>query len=204
MSRHPMLVRVGSGDFYENKIMRFNSNIQTARDGRLGDRLITSDHTNFGPRLGIAWSPTSKWTARIGAGIFYAQDTGNPRFDMERNFGGRLRDNTSADQPLTFERPFVKTGVIVSRPYVLANIHDRRTPMIEQYILNIQRELDSKTVLEVGYLGSQGHVWSIFGPSMKPCPDQLRMQPVSPTPNSGASRRWTAKRIPTTTPLTSK
>src|SRR5207249_3596573 len=80
MSRHPVLVRVGSGDFYQNKIMRFNPAIQTARDGRLGDRLITTDYTNFAPRLGISWSPGPKWTVRTGAGIFYAQDTGNPRF----------------------------------------------------------------------------------------------------------------------------
>src|ERR1700720_3316669 len=71
MSRHPVLVRVGSGDFYQNKIMRFDPAIQVARDGRLGDRLITADYTNFAPRLGIAWSPTSKWTVRTGAGILY-------------------------------------------------------------------------------------------------------------------------------------
>jgi hypothetical protein len=196
MSRHPVLVRVGSGDFYQNKLIRFNSAIQVARDGRLGDRLITTDYSNFAPRLGIAWSPTSKWTVRTGAGIFYSQDTGNPRFDMERNFGGRLRDNTSPEQPLTFERPFVRTDVIVSRPYVLANIHDRRTPMIAQYMMNIQRELDSQTVLEVGYLGSQGHHLEHFraineaipGPgsnqSRQPYPEFGRIQEVDGESNS--------------------
>ena len=196
MSRHPVLVRVGSGDFYQNKIMRFDPAIQVARDGRLGDRLITTDYTNFAPRLGIAWSPTSKWTVRTGAGIFYSQDTGNPRFDMERNFGGRLRDNTSGDNPLTFERPFVATGVTVSRPYVLGNIHDRRTPMIEQYMLNMQRELDSKTVLEIGYLGSEGHHLEHFraineaipGPgsvkSRDPYPEFGRIQEVDGEANS--------------------
>jgi len=196
MSRHPVLVRVGSGDFYQNKIMRFNPAIQTARDRRLGDRLITTDYTNFAPRLGISWSPGPKWTVRTGAGIFYAQDTGNPRFDMERNFGGRLRDNTSAAAPLTFERPFVATGVLVSRPYVLGNIHERRTPMIEQYMLNIQRELDSQTVLEVGYLGSQGHHLEHFrainealpgdGPnaSRQPYPEFGRIQEVDGEANS--------------------
>ena len=196
MSRHPVLVRVGSGDFYQDKIMRFNTNIQIARDGRLGSRLITSDYANFGPRLGIAWSPTSKWTVRTGAGIFYAQDTGNPRFDMERNFGGRLRDNASAQDPLTFEQPFSSTGVTVSRPYVLANIHERRTPMIEQYVLNIQRELDSNTVLEVGYMGSEGHRLEHFraineaipGPgsvkSRDPYPEFGRLQEVDGEANS--------------------
>lgn len=157
MSRHPVLVRVGSGDFYQDKIVRFDPAIQVARDGRLGDRLITTDYTNFAPRLGISWSPGGRWTVRTGAGMFYAQDTGNPRFDMERNFGGRRRDNTSADTPLTFQNPFVSHGRTVKRPYVLANIHDRHTPYSIQYMFNIQRELGQETVIEVGYLGSVSH-----------------------------------------------
>ena len=197
LSRHPVLIRAGSGDFYQNKIIRFNSAIQTARDGRLGPNLITTDYSNFAPRLGISWSPGSKWTIRTGAGIFYAQDTGNPRFDMERNFGGRLRDNTSASAPLTFENPFLAHGVTVSRPYVLANIHKRRTPIVEQYLFNVQRELDSHTVVEVGYLGSEGHFLERFrainealpGPgsvkSRQPYPEFGRIQEVDGEANSG-------------------
>ncbi len=196
LSRHPVLVRVGSGDFYQGKTMRFKDGIQVARDGRLGDRLITTDYTNFAPRLGISWSPGSKWTVRTGAGIFYAQDTGNPRFDMERNFGGRRRDNTSADSQLTFENPFFTKGRIVSRPYVLGNIHERRTPMITEYLLNIQRELGQQTVLEVGYLGSEGHRLERFrainealpGPgsakSRQPYPEFGRIQEVDGEANS--------------------
>ena len=194
--RHPVLIRVGSGDFYAGKTMRFKDGIQVARDGRLGDRLITTDYTNFAPRLGISWSPGSSWTVRAGAGIFYSQDTGNPRFDMERNFGGRRRDNTSADGQLTFENPFFTKGRIVSRPYVLGNIHERRTPMIAEYLLNIQRELGRQTVLEVGYLGSEGHRLERFrainealpGPgsvaSRQPYPEFGRIQEVDGEANS--------------------
>jgi hypothetical protein len=176
--------------------MRFANGIQVARDGRLGDRLITTDYKNFAPRLGISWSPGIRWTIRTGAGIFYSQDTGNPRFDMERNFGGRRRDNTSADSQLTFENPFFTKGRIVSRPYVLGNIHERRTPMIQQYLLNIQRELGHETVLEVGYLGSEGHRLERFraineaipGPgsvkSRDPYPEFGRIQEVDGEANS--------------------
>jgi hypothetical protein len=157
LSRHPVLVRVGSGDFYQDKVIRFADNIQVARDGRLGDRLVTSDFTNFAPRLGIAYSPTNKWTIRTGAGIFYIQDTGNPRFDMERNFSGRRRDNTTPDHPLTFENPFVSHGATIGNPYVLANIYNRRTPYSIQYLFNVQREFSAGTVFELGYLGSESH-----------------------------------------------
>ena len=91
---HPTLVRIGSGDVYEDTVLRFAPNIQVARDGRLGDRLVFDDKKNFAPRIGWAWNPSEKWSFRAGTGIFYMQDTGNPRFDMARNLSGRRRDNT--------------------------------------------------------------------------------------------------------------
>src|SRR5262249_16109100 len=76
----PLLVRIGSGYVYQDSVLRFAPNIQVARDGRLGDRLIFDDKKNFAPRAGWAWNPTPKWSYRAGTGIFYMQDTGNPRF----------------------------------------------------------------------------------------------------------------------------
>src|SRR5204863_6582088 len=104
-----------------------------------------------------------------GTGIFYMQDTGNPRFDMARNLSGRRRDNTLLLTPdLTLDAPFRGVGVAndcgVAPPlvcltniYVLGNMPDRKTPYMFQYLFNIQRELDSSTALEVGYLGSHSY-----------------------------------------------
>jgi hypothetical protein len=165
---HPYFVRIGSGDFYANTLIRFDPKIRTARDGRMGDRLVQSDPRNFAPRLGIAWSPTTKWTIRAGAGIFYTQDTGNPVFDMARNLSGRV--NNTADfttHNLTFEQPFALGSntcgvpsppyVCITSPFTLGNDHYRRTPYVEQYEFNIQRQLSNNTVFETGYLGTQGH-----------------------------------------------
>ncbi len=156
-SRHPTFVRIGTGDFYEGTLLRFNPAIKVARDGRLGDRLVASDFNDFAPRLGVAWSPTSKWTVRSGAGVFYSQDAGNARFDMARNLAGRRRDESTADFPdLNWNQPFRNLGgtVQINNPYVLGNINARRTPYVVQYLLNVQRELTNQMVLEVGYLGS--------------------------------------------------
>src|SRR5581483_11285779 len=60
-SRHPVFVRMGSGDLYEGLTLRFNPAIQVARDGRLGERLVDDDRNDFAPRFGLAWSPTSRW-----------------------------------------------------------------------------------------------------------------------------------------------
>src|SRR4029079_13836009 len=54
---HPTLVRIGTGDVYQDTVLRFAPNIQVARDGRLGDRLIADDKTNFDPRVGGSREP---------------------------------------------------------------------------------------------------------------------------------------------------
>jgi hypothetical protein len=159
LSRHPTFIRMGSGDFYEGLALRFNPAIKVARDGRLGERLVRPDRNDVAPRLGLAWSPTNRWTVRMGGGVFYTQDTGNPRFDMARNLAGRRRDEATPSQiDLNWNAPFRNLGstVQINNPYVLGNIFGRRTPYIVQYMLNVQRELANNLLFEVGYLGSVG------------------------------------------------
>jgi carboxypeptidase family protein len=159
LSRHPVFVRTGSGDFYEGLTLRFKEDIQVARDGRMGDRLVNDDRNDFAPRFGLAYSPSNKWSIRLGSGVFYSQDTGNPRFDMARNLAGRRRDESLPNQlDLTWDAPFRNLGgpVTISNPYVLGNIYNRRTPYVIQYMLNVQRDLGNNFMLEVGYLGSVG------------------------------------------------
>lgn len=178
---HPTLIRKGIGDPYANSLVRFNPEVQVARDGRLGDRLINSDYKNFAPRVGIAWSPTSKWTIRSGFGIFYVQDIGNAYFDISRNFSGRIQAlaNTTTND-LTFSDPsFLNRSnacgtspplVCISTPGLLSAQVDRRTPYVLQYELNIQRQIDQSTVVEVGYFGSGSHFLQRFHNLNNPVP----------------------------------
>jgi hypothetical protein len=80
-SLYPVYVRSGTnGNFYEGLNYLFvNSTgtgqpgpIPVARDGRLGARMVNTDWNNFGPRVGIAYSPNSRWSFRTGFGIFYS------------------------------------------------------------------------------------------------------------------------------------
>jgi len=168
----PIFVRPGTGDFYQDMPIRFNPNLPVERtNSLLGSRLIGASYTNFAPRLGIAWSPSSKWTVRLGAGIFYAQDIGNAVFDMGRNFVGRFTV-TESNHNLTWENPIAANGttpcgniaplVCINQPLGLVHNHDHQTPYIEQYEANFQHQLSSSMVLEVGYLGTQGHVLQRF------------------------------------------
>jgi hypothetical protein len=184
-------------------VLRFAPNIQVARDGRLGDNLIADDKTNFAPRVGWAWTPTEKTSFRAGTGIFYMQDTGNPRFDMARNLSGRRRDNTLLLTPdLTFQQPFRGVGanndcgvapplVCLTNVYVLGNMPDRKTPYMLQYLFNVQRELGAQTAIEIGYLGSHSYRlermfdWNETTPSVtgsvqsrKPYPEFTKVQEI--------------------------
>src|SRR6185295_8690215 len=117
-----------------------------------------TDRNDFAPRIGITYSPSSKWVIRTGAGMFYNQDTGNPRFDLARNIAGRIRVNSQLQNPTLFWSNALSTisgGVAnITQPYAFANKYERRTPYSLQYLLNIQRQLGSDVVVEVGYMGS--------------------------------------------------
>ena len=190
LSRHPVLVRIGEGDFYEDSPIRFAPNIQTARDGRLGGRLVNDDKKNFAPRVGWAWTPRANLSVRAGAGVFYMQDTGNPRFDMARNAVGRRQD---VSDPLllnlNWNAPFLGAGsnvcgvqpplVCVQNHYAYGNLYDRKTPYMVQYVFNVQRELDANTAFEIGYLGSRS----------KRLERMFDANEVTPGPGTLASRR---------------
>ena len=156
----PVIVRPGNGDFYQNKSIRYQSPIVVARDGRLGDALIKSDYKDWAPRFGIAYSPNSKWSFRTGFGIFYSQDAANTRFDLARNFGGRITKVADPNLPNLLVDNFIGagSGTVVTLPLggqVQAIKPDLPTSYTMQYLFNVQRELSSNTVVEVGYDGNQ-------------------------------------------------
>lgn len=137
MSLHPVMVRVGRGDFYEGIPLRFAAPIQVARDGRLGDHLMSTDYNDFAPRLGLAWSPTAKWSVRLGSGVFYSVETSNSRFDMARNMAGRIRAAARADYPdVTMENFMGPAGatVTIRSPYALGAKYDLHTTFSWQWL----------------------------------------------------------------------
>jgi hypothetical protein len=157
-SRYPQFIRQGTGsDPYSGIPVRWPQ-IGVLQDGRLGDRLVQTDYNDFAPRVGITYSPSSKWVIRSGAGMFYNQDTGNPRFDMARNIAGRIRVNSALQNPTLFwSNALANIGggtANITVPYAFANKYERRTPYTWEYLFNVQRELVHDVVLEFGYLGS--------------------------------------------------
>lgn len=184
-NRRPTIVRPGSGDFYEGIPFRYPSNVRVARDGRLGNALVRSDYNDFGPRLGLAFSPTPGWSLRAGVGVFFVQDIGNARYDMSRNLSARRNDISNNDFPnLNLDAPFASLGtLVINTPLILSNNIGRRTPYVTQYLLNIQRELGRRTVLEAGYTGNQGHKLERFRNYNMPLPGPGDVQARRPIPS---------------------
>lgn len=181
-SLHPTMVRLGSGDFNEGTSVRFNPNINTARDGRLGDRGVSRDNNDFAPRIGLAWSPTDKMTIRAGFGAFFVQEIAAIYFDVSRNLGGPREATTDNNFPgLTLKNPFLDANalVTVSNASLLGIETRRRTPYTFQYLLNVQRQITKDTVVEVGYLGTQAKKLQSWFPYNEPA-----VGPASSTPRS--------------------
>jgi hypothetical protein len=174
MSKHPVLVRTGSGDFYDDLAFRFRGPVQLARDGRLGDRLVKTDFNNFAPRIGIAYSPSAKWSIRSGLGVFYSQESKNSIFDLNRATGGRA--NPIIDQQgvprLTFQNFIDSSQLPVSFAPGLtwAVDHNLRTTYTLQYLLNVQRMIGNNTTFEAGYTGNQSRKVAYIANANAPLP----------------------------------
>jgi hypothetical protein len=174
MSKHPVLVRTGTGDFYDDLSFRFRGPVQLARDGRLGDRLIKTDYNNFAPRIGIAFSPSTNWSIRTGFGVFYSQESKNSIFDLNRATGGRA--NPIIDQQgvprLTFQNFIDASQLPVSFAPGLtwAVDHNLRTTYTMQYLLNVQRMIGNNTTFEVGYTGNQSRKLNYIANANAPLP----------------------------------
>jgi len=142
--------------------------------------LTSTYYKAFAPRIGVAWSPgkSGKTSIRAGWGIFYnpIEELVMAQFGAEPPFGG-----SSALYETFFNTPFVyqNGGSIAPNPFngILSPTRGQsvdyslfrpillygdfqphlRTQYTTQYNLTIQRELARDLMLQVGYVGSQGH-----------------------------------------------
>ena len=178
-TRQPILVRPGSGPFYEGTAARFIDAIPTATGddlAKLGlpQATIQTDSNDFAPRIGLAYS-TGRWTFRTGFGFFYAHDVSNAtQSAMDENLAGRANFLTSAEVPnVPLADPQASSrgqgacagwAGICQGPATRIYVVDPhlRTPYMEQWLFNIQRQLSEHVVVEVGYQGNGGHKLELF------------------------------------------
>jgi len=149
--------------------------------------LYNPDKKDFAPRVSAAWDVTGKGktVVRSGFGLFYdafSQDMVLGHLPYPPYFDPGPAYNPIGPNPIYS----AGAGNIVDNQPVFGDetacnfecdtfAFDRniKTPYMENYNLNIQQELGSHAVLQLGYVGSQGHrLWRFFDLS-QPSPAQI-------------------------------
>ncbi len=117
-----------------------------------------SDKNNFAPRVGFAWSVGEEMVVRGGYGIYYDQSPLAPAEALY--FNSPFFDNniffSLPGLPLMVDNPFPSFFPFALPDSALAIQRDLRTGYMQHWNFNIERQLGSKNVLEVAYVGSKG------------------------------------------------
>ncbi len=117
------------------------------------------DRNNWAPRIGLAWRPHAGPTVlRMGYGIYYDQSSLAPGEGLYFNppfFDFRLYFPLPG-LPLTLDDPFPESFPFRSPPSALSFQTDLRSPYMQHWSFNIQRQFGRNRVAEIGYVGSKG------------------------------------------------
>ena len=132
---------------------------QVTRQLDVSQPLYASDKNNFSPRVGFAWDVfgDGRTALRGGYGIFY--DSLNPtQFIFQANnvpFRENISISRTNNPDLAWPLPSTYTRAqLLSIAYGFD--FDVRQPYVEQYNVNVQRQLFGDLMLDIGYVGSQG------------------------------------------------
>ncbi len=130
-------------------------------DSNLRDGVVPKQFLTFAPRFGLAYAVDSKTVVRGGFGIFYAMNQGNDMIALSANPGASITTtytNTVGRTPRSMDTLFDTPSASNLAGTVGFSVIDpeRKVPYLMSYNFNIQRQLNSSTVLELGYIGSAG------------------------------------------------
>ena len=133
---------------------------------QLPDRIVPTQYTNFGPRLGIAYSPPflKKTVFRAGSAMMYGNfrqwEVSLLHFNAPYIFDNFFFNNYPQPSFTTATLfPPVDTNLsTIDYTSVTVNYQnpDKRVPLTYEWNANIQHELMPNLLLEVGYVGNRG------------------------------------------------
>ncbi len=153
--------------------------------GKIPRGIAKMQYRDFGPRIGIAWSPSAsgalgkilggpdKFSVRAGWGFFYQNGEGEQVLDETGEAPWDVF--YAAPLPPLFASPYTNRpdgGIHAPFPFTTQNFPwplevplggypvvpiGQDVPYVESYNLTLQRQFGSGTVVSLGYLGNQGH-----------------------------------------------
>jgi len=118
------------------------------------------DRNNFAPRVGFAWTigHDEATVVRGGYGVYYDQSPLAPAEALY--FNSPFFDNniffSLPGLPLTLNDPFPSFFPFPLPDSALAIQRDLRTGYMQHWNFNVERQLGSRSVLEIAYVGSKG------------------------------------------------
>jgi hypothetical protein len=128
-----------------------------AFNGTFPASLIHPDRNNFAPRLGLAWKPMKNTVVRAGYGINYnlAQyGTLIQNFAFQPPFAVTATNVSSPTNLLTLQTGFPSTTGSVTNNFAVDPNY--RLGYVQIWNVDIQRQLPSGFLLNIGYNGSKG------------------------------------------------
>jgi len=141
----------------------FGQYIQTSSTAGLPLNITYTDKHQFAPRFGVSYSLTPKTVLRAGFGMFYEPEGTSGRVNLSV-LPYRLSETQNqvvdaGGHPTRTLADFFQgsaLGSALANPSLSPSKVHMNLGYNEHYSLNIQRQLTSKDVLEVGYVGNRG------------------------------------------------
>lgn len=158
-----------------------------------GHTVTKTNYQDFAPRVGFAYSVGAKTVLRAGYGIFYSAPgiaSGRLPSKTPPVAGNFSINNNSFATNLSTVTP-ISSGFPLARPAVFDptgrdfKFSPRNDPdsYVQQWNVNIERQLGFNTVLTLAYVGSRGVHLNVFPNINQPFPGPGGVAPRRPFPN---------------------